>query len=327
MSSTMNAVRSAAGRLGTAAGAVALAASLTSTPAAFATAATTAGLATAGLAISVRPWRPEVGPEVAVLYLTAPALLAAGAVTVAVVPGTTLDQALATLGGAAVWLGATWYWRPSQLAVRYLREMADGRALGTVEDARTPEERLTRWWAEAVGCDGGAAPGTRLENARVDAADTFGAVIVAPAGQPVPDIPPARLSALTDIPVDRIRIEEIRDRGSRYKRLIVGTPAAADMSDLDTYWAARVAPTAMPGSQIVDIRRGALVHDHAGPREPAGASPGTDRPFAHGDALTAPTDEALAAVTAVLTKQPTNPDGTDRAGTDRPDDTEGTEQP
>ncbi|MGW0664548.1 hypothetical protein [Streptodolium elevatio] len=315
MSSTMNAVRSAAGRLGTAAGAVALAASLTSTPAALTTAATTAGLATAGLAISVRPWKPEVGPEVTVLYLTAPALLAAGAVTVAVVPGTTLDEVLATIGGGAVWLGLTWYWRPSHGAVGYLHEMAGRRAQATAEDARTPEERLTRWWAEAVGCDGGAAPGTRLENARVDDADTFRAVIVAPAGQPVPDIPAARLSALTDIPVDRIRIEAIPDRGSRYKRLIVGTPAAADMSDLDTYWAARVAPTAMPGSQIVDIRRGALVHDHTEPREPAHS-------FAGGEGLTAPTDQTLAAVTAVLTKPSPHADDTDR-----PDDTERTEQP
>jgi hypothetical protein len=287
VSSTITAVRSAAGRAGTLLGAAALAGSMMSTPVALTTAAATAGLATAGLAISVQPGRRQLGADVTVLYLVSPALLAAEAVTFRVIPGIPWwGEALAGAG----WFGATWFFRPSFGAGHIARATEALHTANAAEAALTPEERLVRWWDETVGCEDGPAPGTRLTDPQVDDPTTFRAVIVALAGQPVPDIAPVRLSALTDIPADRIRIEPVPDRGSRYKKLLVGTDKGADPNDLPAYWAAEIAPLVMPGSRIVDIRRGALVRDTTDQQPPPAVT------------LPEPTAETLAAVTAALIK-------------------------
>ncbi|GCD99740.1 hypothetical protein [Embleya hyalina] len=255
--------RDTAGRAGTLAGAAILTASTLDAQAALYGAPAALGVAALG-ALTLRPWRESVPAEITVLYMTPATLLLIEAGTFRLIPGTHWGEALF----AAIWASATWWVRPSLVA----HALADidppttastkaEQACVALELAATPAERLVAWWAAAVACDGGAAPGTHLEYPEVDGPCDFAAEIVADVrGVPVPDIPLAKLSALTDIPLDLITVGPVPGCGAGRKHLTVGTRRREQDDDIQARWERQVASKAMPGSVITHIRYGSTKH-------------------------------------------------------------------
>ncbi|MFI7278561.1 hypothetical protein [Streptomyces sp. NPDC049879] len=254
--------RDAAGRAGTAVGAAALvAAAATGDPALMLALPVTAAATLGGYAVSV-PRDPRPHWLLRGLYLT---------------PGATLTvQLLAAqaAGGwwqwatAAAWSGLVWTVRPARWArdlitppataptgVETVHTLAGGTAeTGPGVDLTGPlDARLASWWTTLVACDGGAAPGTHLEQITVAGPREWSAHIVARPGEPVGDIPVARLSALTDIPAGLIALGDVPGSGAGRRQIRVGTSAPADFAGL---WAQRIAPRAMPGTTVTAIRYG-----------------------------------------------------------------------
>lgn len=200
--------------------------------------------------VTLRTWKPD-GHQRA----TATALY--------LVPGVSLALMLALSGpywlealGLGVWVTGTWVLRPA----RYARHMVAPppprpRPAAAIERQRVDEHPVAAWWTRKVAVDGGAAPGTVLEDIEWIGESAIRAVIRSTAsGKAVPDINIRALSALTDVPEEQIAIRPIPGRGSGMRLLTIG--AAAEVRDPATLWAQRIAPAAMPGAVLTSVRVG-----------------------------------------------------------------------
>ncbi|MEV4096999.1 hypothetical protein [Streptosporangium saharense] len=214
--------------------------------------------ALAGL-VTLRAWRP-VGHQRAtasVLYLMPGMALAVLLTAERIVQGPHWGEALAL----AAWTVGTWVVRPSQLARRMLAPLPAPVVLADEDEVEEPLDRhpAARWWAVNVAIEGGAAPGTVLEDVERTGEQAMRAVIRSTIpGRAVPDISIKSLSALTDVPEDRIAIGPVPGRGAAVRLLTIGQ--AAKVLDAHTIWAERIAPLAMPGSVITEINFGPVMN-------------------------------------------------------------------
>lgn len=258
----VDAVRSATGRVATAAGTIAAGTVLADPGVLPWTLAATTAVTAAGVG-TLRLQMPHAGHQKA----TATALyvmpgVALGALMAATAWGGAL---LLGVAGLAVWTAGTWLLRPARVA----RRMAcpppppapapgDQGALDGALDV-VDGHPAARWWARYVGAEGGAAAGTVLEDVQRTGDAAMTAIIRATRpGEPVPDISVRRLSALLDWPEDQITITAVPGRGAGVRRLAIGDADAIAAADADpaTVWAERIAPLAMPGAVLTEVRIG-----------------------------------------------------------------------
>lgn len=244
-------VRDCTGRLATIAGAAAAAiglftGDLTSMSLLADVVLTSAGVAT------LRLWRPagHQRATATVMYLMPGTGLAGLLVAERIVAGIHWAEAL-TL---AVWTTATWVIRPARVA-RHMISPPPPRATAPAVVEPVGHHPASRWWAQHVAVEDGAAPGTILEGVERTGENAMRAVIrSATAGRPVPDISVRDLSALTDVPEDQIDIRGVPGRGASVRQLTIGTPDIG--RDPATVWAQRIAPVAMPGAVLTSVRVG-----------------------------------------------------------------------
>ncbi|WP_119931815.1 hypothetical protein [Bailinhaonella thermotolerans] len=247
----LDAVRDVTGRAATLAGAAAAAAGLV-TDATGAALLADAALTGAGLA-TLRLWRPDGHQKAtaSVLYLMPGTGLAALLLAERLVTGIHWGEALAL----TAWTAATWILRPARLARRMMSPPPPPAPTPAPAPAAVDGHPVARWWAQNVALDGGAAPGTVLEEIEQTGTASMRAVIRSAAtGHPVPDISIRRLSALMDIPEEEIGIGPVPGRGAGLRRLTIGT--ADQHQDPATVWAQRIAPAAMPGAVLTGVRVG-----------------------------------------------------------------------
>ncbi|MFB7675273.1 hypothetical protein ACFC26_28065 [Kitasatospora purpeofusca] len=252
--------RHLAGRAATAAGAAALTASIF-TPAVLPIAAPVVlGTTVVCAAVSVRPWRRSTPGAISALYASPPAFLLGEMVAFRIVSGAHWGEGVAV----AVWTGLTWWQRPSRLARELVRPSALVPAVPDYAPATaaagTPAEQLTLDWARWAQTDKCPAAGTYLEHAVVEGRTAWRAQIVAVGGRPVPDIPIAAISAITNIPEELISITAVPGHGAGRRQLVVSdrTENAGGLEQMDpfTRWDRTIAPVAMPHSRLIAIRRG-----------------------------------------------------------------------
>ncbi|NEC40133.1 hypothetical protein [Streptomyces rubrogriseus] len=267
----LDTARSRAGRIATAAGTVAATAGLF-TPVAtgeslLATAlATGAGLVflptgraarRAAAAAEGKAPEPHHQAKTATVLYAAPGVALVGVlIAERIVPGVHWGEGLAV----AVWSAGTFYLRPSRTARHMLvPPLPPLEKTGDLVVAAQPayDHPAAQWWAERAAVEGGAAPGTALEDIERIGESAMRAVIRSTVpGEPVPDISVRRLSALMDVPEDLIAVGPVPGRGASVRQLSVGT--ADEALDARTLWATRIAPLAMPGASITAINFGSM---------------------------------------------------------------------
>ncbi|KUL64779.1 hypothetical protein ADL28_08830 [Streptomyces violaceusniger] len=159
---------------------------------------------------------------------------------------------LVEAGAVTAWTAGVWWIRPASLAKRIAKPWPADEATEQPQETSPAVQEVAdpaaRWWAENVAREGGIAPGTRLvATQRIDA-DRKAAVIAATTpGVPVPEISITRLSALTDIPEDKISIDPIPGRGAGLRMLTIGKKRGASA---DTW--TEIARSALPGVELVE---------------------------------------------------------------------------
>lgn len=242
-------VRDTSGRVGTVAGSVALAAGLVTGELAGTTVLVTA-LATGGGLLTV-----PLGRNDSLVRATAGTLYATPGVGLLVV---LVAERIATgvrwweIAAVAAWTAGTWIARPARLARRLLGQHTPlPRPVQTPIVVEQVEEThpLARWWQENVARD--IAPGTRLVDPEVTSPTSMRAVITATtAGEPVPDIDLARLSARIDRDRDLIAVSPIPGRGAGVQLLTVGTAPMALTPEQE--WQ-NIARAAMPGTELLEV--------------------------------------------------------------------------
>ncbi|MFI0453711.1 hypothetical protein [Actinomadura sp. 6N118] len=262
----VDAVRSRTGRVATAAGTVAAAIVLIEptkpvllTCLASATTVVTFGVCT------LRAQMPHRGQQkaAATLLYTMPGLLLGGVlVTEWATAGWTgaLGYGLRILA-IGLWAAGTWFLRPGHVARRMAVPPPPPAPAAEVDPYRDAHP-AARWWAANVAVAKGeakpVAPGTALEDIARTGSQGMTAIIRATTpGQPVPDISIRRLSALMDVPENLIKIGPVPGRGAGVRRLQVGAPDEV-ATDPARFWEEKVAPRAMPGARLVEIRVGKL---------------------------------------------------------------------
>jgi len=248
----LDVVRSVTGLLATAAGAVAAAGGMF-TPALTGWALLAdAVLALGGLA-TLRLWKPDGQQKAAAtaLYLTPGVSLAGLLLAEQITPGPHWAEAL----GLGMWVVGVLVMRPARVA-RHMLAPPPSPSLDLAPVAEQVGHPACRWWAQHVAVEGGTAPGTVLEDVQRTGESAMRAVIrSATPGRPVPDVSIRNLSALMDIPEDLIDIGPVPGRGAGVRRLTVGMPDDG-AEDLETVWAKRIAPAAMPGAVLTGVRVG-----------------------------------------------------------------------
>ncbi|WP_405539181.1 hypothetical protein [Streptomyces antimycoticus] len=242
--------RARIGRVATTAGSAALTAGL------FTDAVTlpglTAAVGTALLGVGFSPRlmaaHEKVKPVAMMVYASPHAGMAAILVAERVASGGVAR--LMEAGAATAWTAGVWWIRPASLAKRIAKPWPANEQIQEAAPAVAQElaDPAARWWAENVAREGGIAPGTRLvATQRIDA-DRKAAVIAATTpGEPVPEISITRLSALTDIPEDKISIDPIPGRGAGLRMLTIGKKRGASA---DTW--TEIARSALPGVELVE---------------------------------------------------------------------------
>ncbi|MGN7139143.1 hypothetical protein [Streptomyces pseudogriseolus] len=209
-----------------------------------------------GMSVRTRTEPTHQARTASVLYAAPGVSLMAVLVAERIVPGVHWGEALAV----ALWSAGTWWLRPGRAARHMLvPPLPPVEKTADVAVAEQPayEHPAAQWWAERAAVEGGAAPGTLLEEVERTGESAMRAVIrsVIP-GEPVPDISVRRLSALMDVPEDLIAVGPVPGRGASVRLLTVGT--ADEALDARTVWATRIAPLAMPGATITEINFGRM---------------------------------------------------------------------
>jgi hypothetical protein len=253
----LDTARSRTGRIATAAGAAAATAGLF-TPAASGESLLATAVATGAGLLFLPTGRTRSRLQKAtstVMYLAPGVSLAGVLVAEQVVPGRHWGEALAV----ALWSAGTWWLRPARSARHMLvppLPPVEKTADLVVAEQPVHAHPAAQWWAERAAIEGGAAPGTVLEDIQRTGEQAMRAVIRSTVpGEPVPDISVRRLSALMDVPEDLIAVGPVPGRGASVRLLTVGT---ADDVDARTFWATRIAPLAMPGAVIRSINFGSM---------------------------------------------------------------------
>ncbi|MFI6513640.1 hypothetical protein ACIBCT_39055 [Streptosporangium sp. NPDC050855] len=247
----LDTVRSATGRAATVAGIAAAAAGLFTGDFTGTALLATAAASGAGL-VSLRAWKPggHQRATASVLYLAPGTSLAALLVAEQMVTGTHWSEALAL----TVWSAGTWALRPARVARRMLCAPIPAEVVPVSVAEVVDHHPAAHWWTAMAAVDGGVAPSTALEAVERTGERSMRAVIRSTVpGEPVPDISIRRLSALMDVPEEEIAIGPVPGRGASVRRLTIGKPEDADLS---TIWAQKIAPLAMPGAVLTDIRVG-----------------------------------------------------------------------
>ncbi|MGA5220906.1 hypothetical protein ACPCAE_33220 [Streptomyces cinereoruber] len=209
-----------------------------------------------GMSVHTRREPTHQARTASVLYATPGVSLIGVLVAERMVSGVHWGEALAV----ALWSAGTWWLRPGRAARHMLvppLPPVEKAADLVVPDQVVYEHPAAQWWAERVAIEGGPAPHTVLEEIERTGESAMRAVIRSTVpGEPVPEIPLKRLSARLDVPVELITIGPVPGRGASVQRLTVGT--ADEALDARAFWAARIAPLAMPGAVITDINFGSM---------------------------------------------------------------------
>ncbi|MFJ1796535.1 hypothetical protein [Kitasatospora griseola] len=159
---------------------------------------------------------------------------------------------------------AVWKWRPARTA----RVLAGRERSLTPEAIEVHQEQqaaalvpvgsthpMSRWWAQHVAVEGGAAPGTVLLQVKQTGPKSLQAIIAAAVpGTPVPTISITALSARLDWDEEQITVSKVPGRGAGVRLLTVGTAPQAEVTDPFEYWVKHIAPKGMPGTTITGIR-------------------------------------------------------------------------
>ncbi|MFC4497899.1 hypothetical protein ACFPA8_27605 [Streptomyces ovatisporus] len=256
-------IRDLAGRAGTITGAAALAAAMV-TPTSLVLTLPAASVAAWGAFKTFRARFPAALLPLPVVNALPSCAVAVGSLAYQCSPGIRWWELLAT----AAWVAVTWGGRPSRLMGRIAeadrQNRKDDANPGAALQVRplgplaTREERTTASWAANIGCEGGAVPGTHLENAVFLGEQAFRAEVVAnEAGTPVGEVSVERLSALTDIPADLIKVGPVPGRGAGRKLLEISEEesAASGPADIHEFWA-KYGTKAMPGTRVISAQTG-----------------------------------------------------------------------
>ncbi|MCX4784640.1 hypothetical protein [Streptomyces sp. NBC_01264] len=239
--------RARAGRVATAAGATAATTGLF-TPAVTGESLLAAVIAT-GAGLALLPTGRSEGHQkktVTVLYLSPGVSFAGVMLAERIVPGTHWGEALAVVA----WTAGVWLLRPARAARHMLVPPLPAPAEPLAGDPADTNP-AARFWSERVAIEGGAAPGTVLDDVERTGPESLRAVIRSAApGLPVPDISIRHLSALMDVPETLIKIGPVPGRGASVRLLTVGDVQETDPMSL---WAQQIAPLAMPGSVITHV--------------------------------------------------------------------------
>ncbi len=219
-----------------------------------------AGAATAyGLIWSATLPKGRIRDAATALYLAPPVTAAALLVTESLVHGLHWWE----LAADAAWTVAVWWTRPARtarvltgrersLTVEAVQQVQQEQAAALAPAGST--HPMSLWWAQHVAVDGGAAPGTVLEQVQTTGPKSMTAIIrAAVPGTPVPTISITALSARLDWDEEEITVAKVPGRGAGVRRLSVGQ-APAEAEDPFAHWIKHIAPKGMPGTVITGIR-------------------------------------------------------------------------
>lgn len=255
------------GRLATLAGGAAASAGLFTDQPTLPTLITTiaAGIGGAFLSPRLLTSHPKKRPIATTIYLTPHGSLAS--ILIAELVATSTQARLIEGGAVALWTVGVWWLRPAALGKRVARwpdppapetdadeEAEDAEASDEVAVVKqVPSDPAAAWWHLNAAKEGGVAPSTeivaiqQIEDGRRVAA----AIASTVHGEPVPTIELRRLSALMNIPVGLLAIEDIPGYGAGVQMLLIGPPPEATQADADVW--AEIAQTALPGVQLVEV--------------------------------------------------------------------------
>ena len=181
------------------------------------------------------------------------------AVTFAITAG--VQSCVSPLWGLALagaWTAGVWWIRPMRQArVLAARESSlTSIAVATTAADLAPAvstHPAAIWWAQYVAVEDGPAPATVLIDIDQTGPATMTALIRSTRPRrPVPTIGIEHLSAVLGVPEDQISIGPEPGQGAGVRRLSVGKAASA--TDPYTHWDQTIAPKAMAGTRLVNVR-------------------------------------------------------------------------
>ncbi|MEU8828810.1 hypothetical protein [Streptomyces sp. NPDC048636] len=159
------------------------------------------------------------------------------------------DPGLPTmLPAAAAWCGGTillWPRRPKRSTTA---PASTAPAETPVRVPQTFEAFLVSLWEEHIGVS--IAPGTRLANIDHKGGTAFSAIIVGPAGQPVPKIDLRELAAALGVGQECLKLRPISGASPNLVRLICGPPAAQPTT-LEEMWQLQAAGANGPAPNTI----------------------------------------------------------------------------
>ncbi|KMS74220.1 hypothetical protein ACM01_14980 [Streptomyces viridochromogenes] len=259
------------GRLATLAGGAAAGAGLFTDQATVPALVTTIAAGVGGTFLSPRliTAHPKKRPIATVIYLTPHSFLSS--ILVAELVATSTEARLIEGGALVLWTVGVWWLRPAALGKRVAKwpdpptPDSDANADDEVEDEdaeasdevavveKIPSDPAAAWWHLKAAKEGGVAPDTEIVAIRqIEDGRRVAAVIASKVhGEPVPNIELRRLSALMNIPVGLLAIEDIPGYGAGVQMLLIGPQPEATQAD-DDVWN-EIARTALPGVQLVEV--------------------------------------------------------------------------
>ncbi|MEW2467888.1 hypothetical protein AB0919_23130 [Streptomyces sp. NPDC046994] len=204
-------------------------------------------------------------PIATFIYLTPHGFLSSILIAELIATG---PQARLIEGGAvALWTAGVWWMRPAALGKRVAQRPAppalafdtddqavDAEASGEAAVAeKIPSDPAAAWWYLNAAKEGGVAPGTKIVAVRkIEEGRRVAAAIASKVhGEPVPNIELRRLSALMNVPVGLLAIEDIPGYGTGVQMLLIGPQPEATQADEDVW--NEIARTALPGIQLVEF--------------------------------------------------------------------------
>lgn len=255
------------GRLATLAGGAAAGAGLFTDQSTLPTLITTiaAGIGGAFLSPRLLIAHPMKRPIATSIYLTPHTFLSS--ILIAELVATSTEARLIEGGAVALWTVGVWWLRPAALGKRVAKwpdpfvseteaeeEVEDDEVSGDVAVVeQVPNDPAAAWWHLNAAKEEGVAPGTEIVAIRQieDGRRVAAAIASRVHGEPVPKIELRRLSALMNIPVPLLALEDIPGYGAGVQMLLIGPPPEATQADEDVW--NEIARTALPGVQLVEV--------------------------------------------------------------------------
>ncbi|TLS45717.1 hypothetical protein FE633_13190 [Streptomyces montanus] len=224
-----------------------------------------AGIGGAFLSPRLLTAHPKKRPIATVIYLTPHSSLSA--ILIAELVTTSTEARLIEGGALALWTVGVWWLRPAALGKRVAKwpdpPALDPDADDEAEDAeapdgvavveKIPDDPAAAWWHLNAAKEDGVAPGTEIVAIRQieDGRRVAAAIASKVHGEPVPKIELRRLSALLNIPVGLLAIEDIPGYGAGVQMLLIGPQPEATQADEDMW--TEIAQTALPGVHLVEV--------------------------------------------------------------------------